>query len=78
MEGPLNNAKLLPFGLYEQWVPAFARLYEQSGKNWTAFYLQAKQLASLAPAERQQHLQKLAEEAGAGSLAELVCDTGRG
>ncbi|SDU37259.1 Predicted aminopeptidase [Pseudomonas pohangensis] len=78
MEGPLNNAKLLPFGLYEQWLPAFARLYEQSGKNWTAFYLQAKQLASLAPAERQQHLQKLAEEAGAGSLAELVCDTGRG
>src|SRR5690606_8450910 len=26
MEGPMNNAKLLPLGHYQQWVPAFAAL----------------------------------------------------
>ena len=28
---PLNNASLLPFGLYDRWVPAFAALFEQNG-----------------------------------------------
>ncbi|KAF1007557.1 MAG: hypothetical protein GAK32_02265 [Pseudomonas fluorescens] len=28
---PLNNARLLPFGLYDRWVPAFKALYAQVG-----------------------------------------------
>ena len=31
---PLNNARLLPFGLYDQWVPAFAALFRQEGGDW--------------------------------------------
>src|SRR5690606_3307966 len=34
MAGPLNNASLLPFALYDQWVPAFARLFEEVGEDW--------------------------------------------
>lgn len=29
INAPLNNARLLPFGLYDQWVPAFAALFKQ-------------------------------------------------
>ncbi|WP_085593953.1 MULTISPECIES: aminopeptidase [unclassified Pseudomonas] len=35
---PLNNARLLPFGLYDQWVPAFAALFKQVHGDWPAFY----------------------------------------
>lgn len=59
VEAPINNAKLLPFGLYDQWVPAFAALYRQSGARWPAFYQAVRGLAALAPAQRQQALQTL-------------------
>jgi predicted aminopeptidase len=38
MYGPMNNAKLLPFGLYDQWVPAFAALFKEVGGDWLRFY----------------------------------------
>lgn len=78
IEGPLNNAKLLPFGLYEQWVPAFARLFEQSGNSWPAFYARAGQLAALVPAERERRLQKLHAQASAHHPAELGCEAASG
>ena len=59
METGLNNAKLLPFGLYDQWVPAFAALYARRPGDWPAFYAAAKQLADEAKAMRQQQLQAL-------------------
>jgi predicted aminopeptidase len=34
---PMNNAKLLPFGLYDQWVPAFAAVFRAVG-DWGRFY----------------------------------------
>jgi predicted aminopeptidase len=49
---PLNNAKLLPFGLYEQWLPAFAALFKQCAGDWSCFYQRAEQLAVLPPPER--------------------------
>ena len=61
---PLNNAKLLPFGLYEQWVGAFAALYRQAGQSWPRFYRLAAQLAELPAAARQQRLALLQEQAG--------------
>ncbi|MGX4729664.1 aminopeptidase, partial [Pseudomonas corrugata] len=44
---PLNNARLLPFGLYDQWVPAFAALFRQESGDWVAFYAAVKKLGKL-------------------------------
>lgn len=59
VNAPLNNAKLLPFGLYEQWLPAFATLFARSGQQWPAFYQQVERLAALPWDQRQQALQAL-------------------
>ncbi|UVJ46691.1 aminopeptidase [Pseudomonas sp. LS1212] len=49
---PMNNAKLLPFGLYDQWVPAFAAIFQQVGGNWLAFYREVERLGDLSRQER--------------------------
>lgn len=41
---PLNNAKLLPFGLYDRGVPAFAALFEQCDGDWTRFYAAVRKI----------------------------------
>jgi predicted aminopeptidase len=56
---PMNNAKLLPFGLYDQWVPAFAALFAQVGGSWPNFYQRVAALGKLPETERQQALQEL-------------------
>ncbi|NCT68161.1 MAG: aminopeptidase [Rhodanobacteraceae bacterium] len=61
--GPLNNADLVPFGLYDRWVPAFARLFSDAGRNWPAFHARVKALARLPRAERDQALARLAPDA---------------
>jgi len=63
MNAEINNAKLLPFGLYHQWLPSFAALFAQAGGDWRAFYAAAKTVADLTPAARQQRLQALADAA---------------
>ena len=45
MEEPINNAKLLPFGLYDHWVPAFAAIYAQQNGDWPAFFAAVKKLS---------------------------------
>lgn len=69
---PINNARLLPFGLYDRWVPAFAELFEQAGCRWAPFYTRVRQLARSKPAARQQALQVLEkhgdEAAGRGRI----------
>ncbi|MFJ2281532.1 aminopeptidase [Pseudomonas sp. NPDC087803] len=57
---PLNNARLLPFGLYDQWVPAFAALFRQVGGDWVWFYVEVEKLGGLAVAERKAALKALA------------------
>ncbi|VVM95329.1 hypothetical protein PS645_03002 [Pseudomonas fluorescens] len=59
--GPMNNARLLPFGLYDQWVPAFAALFGQAGGDWVRFYAAAEKLAALPVVERKAALKVLAE-----------------
>ncbi|WP_263263569.1 aminopeptidase [Pseudomonas sp. RIT-PI-S] len=59
VEAPINNAKLLPFGLYDQWVPAFAVLYRQAGGDWPAFYRAVRTLGALPAPQRQQALEAL-------------------
>lgn len=62
--GDLNNARLLPFGLYDEYVPAFAELFRQQNSDWSAFYQAAKSLKELSKAQRTVRLNAL-REAGA-------------
>lgn len=59
---PMNNARLLPFGLYDQWVPAFAALFRQEGADWVRFYGAVQALGALAAPERKAHLRQLMDE----------------
>lgn len=54
-----NNAKLLPFGLYHEWVPAFAVLFRESGGDWAAFYRAVAGLSELEPGARLVRLKEL-------------------
>ncbi|AZC34472.1 aminopeptidase [Pseudomonas chlororaphis] len=60
---PLNNARLLPFGLYDQWVPAFAALFKQVNGDWPAFYLVVEKLGALPAEKRKAALQALMDGA---------------
>jgi predicted aminopeptidase len=59
VEAPINNARLAPFGLYDRWVPAFARLFADSGPDWTVFYTRVRELARLNKNERDRRLEAL-------------------
>ena len=59
MAQPINNARLLPFGLYDQWTPAFAALFRRAGSDWSIFYAEVRQLARESQARRQAALQAL-------------------
>jgi predicted aminopeptidase len=61
VNAPMNNARLLPFGLYDQWVPAFAVLFRQAQGEWPKFYAAAEKLGALPPAERKAALKGLAQ-----------------
>ncbi|MCY0107453.1 aminopeptidase [Pseudomonas monsensis] len=58
---PLNNARLLPFGLYDQWVPAFSALFRQVGGDWPRFYAEVEKLGALPVAKRKAALKALAD-----------------
>jgi predicted aminopeptidase len=60
INAPMNNAKLLPFGLYDQFVPAFAALYKQVNGDWPAFYTAVEKLGGLPVQQRKVALRKLA------------------
>jgi predicted aminopeptidase len=59
VDAPINNARLVPFGLYDRWVPAFARLFTEAGDNWGAFYSFTRELARLNKDERKRRLDAL-------------------
>lgn len=63
MNSEINNAKLLPFGLYYRWVPAFARLFEQEQFDWNRFFDAVKKLAHEDVDARSKNLEALAENA---------------
>lgn len=60
INAPMNNARLLPFGLYDQWVPAFAALFKQERGDWPAFYAAVEKLGALPAPERKAALKGLA------------------
>lgn len=53
---PLNNATLLPFGLYDRWVPAFSAIFEQCDGDWIRFHRRVAELARLSSDEREARL----------------------
>ncbi|RMQ49069.1 hypothetical protein ALQ04_04599 [Pseudomonas cichorii] len=59
VNSPMNNAKLLPFGLYDQWVPAFEALFKQTKGDWPAFFTAVEKLGDLPAKERKASLQQL-------------------
>lgn len=59
MAQPLNNASLVPFGLYDRWVPAFAALFEQVGSDWQRFYARVEAMGRLPADERKRLLEAL-------------------
>ncbi len=61
---PMNNAKLLPFGLYDQWVPAFSQLFKEVGGDWLVFYQRVEALGRLPIEQRKLALAKLASSRG--------------
>ncbi|MGN2252626.1 aminopeptidase [Frateuria sp. GZRe12] len=60
VEAPINNAKLLPFGLYDRWTGAFAVLFEHAERQWGAFYAAVGTLAEKPEPERTRELERLA------------------
>jgi predicted aminopeptidase len=60
---PINNATLLPFGLYDQWVPSFAVLFKQAGGRWPDFYAKVRMLAKEPKDERENALRDLLKTA---------------
>ena len=60
VNAPLNNARLLPFGLYDQWVPAFSALFRQVEGDWVRFYAEVEKLGGLPVTERKSALKVLA------------------
>ena len=54
---PINNARLVPFGLNDHWVPAFERLFIQANSDWATFYGYVRGLAHLPKAERDERLE---------------------
>lgn len=57
IEAPINNARLVPLGLYDAGVPAFAALFETVGGDWNAFHDQARLKARLPAAQRRAWLE---------------------
>lgn len=66
---PMNNARLVPFGLYDQWLPGFATLYAQAKGSWPRFFAEVKRLAGESKNQRDQTLRKLTEHKGVAAKA---------
>src|SRR3546814_4664963 len=56
---PLNNARLLPFGLYDDQIPAFEELFAESGRDWRRFFDAASRRAALGAEQRKIKLQQI-------------------
>ena len=64
---PINNATLLPFGLYDTWVQAFAELYREAHGQWPDFYARVRALAKQPKAQRENTLRDLLKSAAGSS-----------
>ncbi|HUA82039.1 MAG TPA: aminopeptidase, partial [Dyella sp.] len=53
---PINNATLLPFGLYDQWVQAFAAIFKQVDGRWPDFFERVRVLVKEPQIQRENQL----------------------
>ncbi|MGH8447434.1 MAG: aminopeptidase [Solimonas sp.] len=67
--GALNNARLLPFGLYDADLPAFAALFDENGRDWMRFYAAATALSKLDRDARRAELVRLAAKSAPPAAA---------
>jgi predicted aminopeptidase len=58
-DGQINNAHLVQVATYDQWVPAFERLWMEQGQDPRAFHAAAASLGALPPEQRRRRLQAL-------------------
>ncbi|MEP6482992.1 MAG: aminopeptidase [Rudaea sp.] len=63
MNADINNAKLLPFGIYNTWVDAFAALYKKENGDWSKFFEAAAVIGKLKPDARSAALRHLQDDA---------------
>ncbi|MDY0106506.1 MAG: aminopeptidase [Giesbergeria sp.] len=54
-----NNASFAAQAAYDEWVPAFEALFEQTGRRWQPFYDEVRKLAALPRHERADRLRAL-------------------
>lgn len=59
IDAPMNNARLLPFGLYDHWVPAFAALFREVGGDWPRFFEAVEALGGQPVRQRHDRLESL-------------------
>ncbi|OED35569.1 hypothetical protein AB833_29875 [Chromatiales bacterium (ex Bugula neritina AB1)] len=59
----LNNARLVSVSTYNDYVPAFQVLFEDSDSNFEKFYAAAEALAEMKPEKRKESLQELLSRA---------------
>lgn len=67
-ESPINNAKMIAVATYNDDVPAFAAMFEASGRDFRAFYEAVAGLAALDANERRARLAAALEEAATSTL----------
>ena len=61
LAAPLNNARLVPLGLYEGHQAAFERIFRDCEEELACFYAQSVRLAELDADERRQRLEQPAD-----------------
>ena len=54
-----NNASFAAQAAYDEWVPAFEALFDQTGRRWQPFYDEVRKLAALPRQERADRLRAL-------------------
>lgn len=62
MAEQFNNALLVSVSTYADWLPAFAAVFEQSGRSWPAFFTAVRALGELSEEQRTARLQALTEQ----------------
>ncbi|MEP7042053.1 MAG: aminopeptidase [Dokdonella sp.] len=74
VKAPINNASLLPFGLYDRWVPAFAQLFEQSHGGWPLFFAKVRDLAREPRQQRDDALSRLATQTDTARAVDIQAE----
>lgn len=59
MSQDLNNAHLALVATYNNWLPAFSKIFEKANRNYKVYYKEIERLTELDKTQREKQLQKL-------------------